>query len=103
MFGLKCFNESGDTIFNTDTVATRLLWEKKVSAGSSSNEVVPALSGRSIGIVTFSQESDSGGPYQYAGGVHIVTVSGTTVTWTSNGDATYCPSVDTQILIFAYD
>ncbi len=104
MYGLQCFDVDGDKNFDTETAATRIVWQKKVSAGASSNEVVvPSISGLSIGIVAYSDEVDSGGPFAAAGATHTVSVSGTTVTWTSRGNATYCPSVDTNIVIFAYD
>jgi len=103
MFGLKCYDENGDAIFDIDTAATRLVWQKDVNAGASSNETVDVIGTKDIAIVTISLEADSGGYKASVGAVHSVTRSGTTITWTSRGVANYCPSVNTRILIFLFD
>jgi hypothetical protein len=102
-YGLQCFDVNGTKVFDTETAATRIVWQKTVVAGASSNETVPEIDGKTIGVVSYSIEQDSGGNIAHVGGVHTVTRAGTTITWTSKGTATYCPSVDTKILVFLFD
>ena len=103
MFGLKCFDADGNVIFDTESAATRIVWEKSVSAGASSSEVVPIIGTKDIAIVKYTKETDSGGLRVDIGATHKVTRSGTTITWTAKGDATYCPSVDTEIIVLLFD
>jgi len=103
MFGLKCYDAAGEVIFNTETAATRIVWQKSVSAGASSSEVVPAIGTNTIAIVKYTKEADSGGIIPSIGGTHKVTRSGTTITWTAKGTANYCPSVDTEIIVLLFD
>lgn len=103
MYGLKCYDVNGNIVFDTETVATRIVWQKSVSAGASSSEVVPAIGTKTIAIVKYTKETDTGGLISTIGGTHKVTRSGTTIAWVAKGTANYCPSVDTEIIILLFD
>ncbi|MCK4819082.1 hypothetical protein KA005_25135, partial [bacterium] len=63
----------------------------------------PAIGTKTIAIVKYTDETDSGGLIAAIGGTHKVTRSGITITWTSKGTVNYCPSVDTTIIILLFD
>lgn len=101
--GMRCYDASGDVVFDTESKVSRLVYKNEVSANSSSNVTVDAIDGENIAIVTYSTDNSTFGAGNYSQGTHIVTRSGTTITWTARNNATHCPSVDTMILIFLYE
>jgi len=93
-YGLKCWNSSGVLTLDLTDTLSRLRYSNTVAASSNSNTTLADISGKStiqFGVALESTKLP-----------HLVTRSGTTITWTARSNP-YYPSSSTLILVFVYD
>jgi len=93
-YGLKVFDGSNNVKLDTTDRITRLRYSNEVAAGASSSTTLSDISGKSTAQFGIALEA--------AKTPHVVTRSGTTISWTARSGGSYHPSSNTLVLVFLY-
>ncbi len=94
-YGLKVFNAAGAIVLDVTDKITRLRYSNEVAAGASSNITLSDISG------LLSVEISVGLVIEHNKCSHLVTRSGTVITWTAKSGVVYT-SADSLIFLFLY-
>jgi len=94
-YGLKIFDSGGSVKLDLPDTITRLRYSVEVAAGANSSIVLSDIDGKStcqFGIALEAVKTP-----------HLVTRSGTTISWTARAGTGVWPSSSTLVLVFLYD
>jgi len=94
-YGLKIFDASGNVTLDTSDTITRLRYSVEVAAGVSGSIVLSDIDGKST--------CEFGIALEDAKTPHVVTRSGTTISWAPRQGTSTWPSSNTLVLVFLYD
>lgn len=94
-YGLKIFDASGNTILDTSDNITRLRYSNEVASGVSGSTTLADISG--LNSVEISVGLETG----WNKASHLVTRSGTTISWTAKS-GTYYTSANSLVFVFLY-
>ena len=94
-YGLRVFDAAGNITLDTTDKITRFRYSNEVAAGASGNIDLPDISGM------LSVEISVGLEVEFYKCSHLVTRSGTVITWTEQSTAYYY-SANSLIFVFLY-
>lgn len=93
-FGLQVFDSDGNLTLDLSDTITRIRYSNEVSAGVNGSTVLADISGKSTCQFGIALET--------AKVPHVVTRSGTTISWTARSGGGLSSS-NTLVLVFLYD
>lgn len=95
-YGLKIFNSSGTATLDVSNRLTRLLYERDLPYNESSSTTVTGLDSDCV-YFAINIEAGATAPEKFP---HLISVSGTTVTWTAFPNSSF--AANTKLIIFKY-
>lgn len=95
-YGLKVFDSSGNVTLDVTDKITRFRYSNEVDSDADGNTTLSGISG--LSSAEFSIRLDEG----FALCPHLVSRSGTTLTWTAQSSANKYGSSDSLIFVFLY-
>ena len=95
-YGLRIKDALSNIILDISETITRFRWSSEVAAGASSNTTLADISGKSSVEVSIALSS------VYNDAPHLISRSGTTITWTADSGA-YSNSCASLLFLFLYD
>lgn len=96
-YGLRVFDSSGNVKLDTTDTITRLRYSNEVAADASSSTTLTDIGG--LGSVEISVAIENTAIYNEV--AHLVTRSGTTISWVSQNGTVYNPA-DSLVFVFLY-
>ena len=94
-YGLQIRDSSGNITLDTTDVITRFRYSNEVAAGASSNTTLSDISGLNSVEISVGLETD------WNKASHLITRSGTTISWTAQSGTRYS-SANSLIFSFLY-